>query len=65
MLARNLGMDIVAEGVETKEQLAYLRGLDCEYGQGFLFSHPLDIDAACKLLESADAAEADVLQELR
>jgi EAL domain-containing protein (putative c-di-GMP-specific phosphodiesterase class I) len=42
MLARNLGLDVVAEGVETAEQLAYLKGLDCEYGQGFLFSHPLD-----------------------
>jgi diguanylate cyclase (GGDEF)-like protein/PAS domain S-box-containing protein len=42
MLARNLGLDVVAEGVETEEQLAYLRTLDCEYGQGFLFSRPLD-----------------------
>jgi diguanylate cyclase (GGDEF)-like protein/PAS domain S-box-containing protein len=42
MLARNLGLDVVAEGVETKEQLAYLRALDCEYAQGFLFSQPLD-----------------------
>jgi diguanylate cyclase (GGDEF)-like protein/PAS domain S-box-containing protein len=65
MLARNMGMDIVAEGVETREQLAYLKELKCEYGQGFLFSHPLDIDTACKLLESADAGVPDVLQELR
>jgi diguanylate cyclase (GGDEF)-like protein/PAS domain S-box-containing protein len=65
MLARNMGMDIVAEGVETKEQLAYLKELKCEYGQGFLFSHPLDVDTACKLLESADACATDVLQELR
>ena len=65
MLARNMGMDIVAEGVETAGQLAYLKELKCEYGQGFLFSHPLDIDAACKLLESAGAGGADVLQELR
>ena len=42
MLARNLGLDVVAEGVETEEQLAYLRALDCEYAQGFLFAHPLD-----------------------
>ena len=42
MLARNLGLDVVAEGVETKEQLAYLRALDCEYAQGFFFAHPLD-----------------------
>jgi EAL domain-containing protein (putative c-di-GMP-specific phosphodiesterase class I) len=65
MLARNMGMDIVAEGVETREQLAYLKELKCEYGQGFLFSHPLDLDTACKLLESADAGVPDVLQELR
>jgi EAL domain-containing protein (putative c-di-GMP-specific phosphodiesterase class I) len=42
MLARNLGLDVVAEGVETREQLAYLRALDCEYAQGFFFAHPLD-----------------------
>jgi diguanylate cyclase (GGDEF)-like protein/PAS domain S-box-containing protein len=42
MLARNLGLDVVAEGVETREQLAYLRTLDCEYAQGFYFAHPLD-----------------------
>ena len=65
MLARNMGMDIVAEGVETKEQLAYLKELKCEYGQGFLFSHPLDIETACKLLESADAGVTDVPQGLR
>jgi diguanylate cyclase (GGDEF)-like protein/PAS domain S-box-containing protein len=64
MLARNMGMDIVAEGVETKEQLAYLKELKCEYGQGFLFSRPLDLDTACKLLASADAGLTDILQEL-
>jgi diguanylate cyclase (GGDEF)-like protein/PAS domain S-box-containing protein len=64
MLARNMGMDIVAEGVETPEQLNYLRELRCEYGQGFLFSRPLDIDAACRLLEREHVGEADVLQEL-
>jgi diguanylate cyclase (GGDEF)-like protein/PAS domain S-box-containing protein len=40
-LAQNLGMDVVAEGVETEEQLMLLRKLDCEHGQGFLFSTPL------------------------
>lgn len=45
-LAWNLGMDVVAEGVETPKQLAQLRSLKCEYGQGFLFSKPLDQLAA-------------------
>src|SRR6185436_12397681 len=55
MLARNLGLDVVAEGVETKEQLAYLRALDCEYAQGFFFAHPLDpsqAEAALKTMKS-------------
>src|ERR1700752_5330215 len=41
-LAQNLGMDVVAEGVETEDQLRLLRKLECENGQGFLFSTPLD-----------------------
>jgi len=40
-LAQNLGMDVVAEGVETEDQLRLLRKLDCENGQGYLFSTPL------------------------
>ncbi len=40
-LAQNLGMDVVAEGVETEDQLKLLRKLDCENGQGYLFSTPL------------------------
>jgi diguanylate cyclase (GGDEF)-like protein/PAS domain S-box-containing protein len=40
-LAWNLGMDVVAEGVETTKQLAQLKAVKCEYGQGYLFSSPL------------------------
>jgi diguanylate cyclase (GGDEF)-like protein/PAS domain S-box-containing protein len=40
-LAQNLGMDVVAEGVETEDQLSLLRKLECENGQGYLFSTPL------------------------
>ena len=40
-LAQNLGMDVVAEGVETEDQLRLLQKLECENGQGFLFSTPL------------------------
>jgi diguanylate cyclase (GGDEF)-like protein len=43
-MARALALRVVAEGVETKEQLAILRSLGCDEYQGFLFSHPLPAD---------------------
>ena len=49
-LARNLGMEAVAEGVETAEQLAQLESLGCEYAQGFYFSKAVDGDAASELI---------------
>ncbi len=45
-MARALGCDIVAEGVETKEQLAQLTALDCEYAQGYLVGRPQKVDDA-------------------
>ncbi|HET7921203.1 MAG TPA: GGDEF domain-containing phosphodiesterase, partial [Gammaproteobacteria bacterium] len=49
-LARDLGMDTVAEGVENEEQLALLRELGCPHAQGFLFAPALEARAAEKLL---------------
>jgi diguanylate cyclase (GGDEF)-like protein/PAS domain S-box-containing protein len=49
-LAWNLGMDVVAEGVETTKQLAQLKALKCEYAQGYLFSKPLNREDAEKLM---------------
>jgi diguanylate cyclase (GGDEF)-like protein/PAS domain S-box-containing protein len=49
-LAHQLGMEVVAEGIQTEEQKARLRLLGCEYGQGFLFSEPLSADGAEELL---------------
>jgi diguanylate cyclase (GGDEF)-like protein len=49
-LAQNLGMDVVAEGVETESQRAQLRDFECEFGQGYFFSRPMDSDAAEALL---------------
>ncbi|MBW4617987.1 MAG: EAL domain-containing protein [Cyanosarcina radialis HA8281-LM2] len=49
-LARNLGMNAIAEGIETQEQLEQLKSLGCEFGQGFLFSRPVEAKEARKLL---------------
>jgi len=51
-LARNLGMEVVAEGVESEAQLACLKSLNCEYAQGYLFSKPLTADAGSRFIES-------------
>ena len=50
ILARNLGMKVVAEGIETEQQEELLRSLGCDYGQGYLFAAPLPSVAAEKLL---------------
>ncbi|MBW4456598.1 MAG: EAL domain-containing protein [Nostoc indistinguendum CM1-VF10] len=44
-LAHNLGIDVTAEGIETLEQLELLQKLQCKYGQGYLFSKPVQADA--------------------
>jgi diguanylate cyclase (GGDEF)-like protein/PAS domain S-box-containing protein len=52
-LAWNLGMDVIAEGVETTKQLAQLKALKCEYAQGYLFSKPLSVADVGVLLSDA------------
>ncbi|MBE9225115.1 EAL domain-containing protein [Phormidium sp. LEGE 05292] len=49
-LAHILQMDVIAEGVETTEQLLQLQSLECEYSQGFLFSRPVDRQTAETLI---------------
>jgi EAL domain-containing protein (putative c-di-GMP-specific phosphodiesterase class I) len=49
-MASNLHLEVVAEGVETGEQVAMLKKLQCKYGQGYYFSKPLSADEAALLL---------------
>jgi diguanylate cyclase (GGDEF)-like protein/PAS domain S-box-containing protein len=51
-LSHTLGMDVVAEGVETAQQADELRLLGCEYAQGFYFSQAVDTTTAGRLIES-------------
>lgn len=52
-LANNLNLDVIAEGVETAEQLAHLRHLNCKNMQGHLFSRPLSAESAEKFLRQS------------
>ncbi|MDX1480323.1 MAG: EAL domain-containing protein [Woeseiaceae bacterium] len=49
-MGRNLNMDVVAEGVETEEQLNFLQSLDCTFVQGLLFGDPMSADNYVELL---------------
>jgi diguanylate cyclase (GGDEF)-like protein/PAS domain S-box-containing protein len=49
-LAQNLGMDVIAEGIENLMQMRMLQSLGCQYGQGYYFSKPLDPRDAGSLL---------------
>lgn len=49
-MAGSLGMKVIAEGIETEEQLNGLIELNCDFGQGYLFNVPIDGEAAEKLI---------------
>ena len=60
-LGRSLGITLTAEGVETREQLRFLRAFGAQQAQGYLFAPPLPLAAAAALLER-QAAETDALR---
>ena len=51
-LARELGVDSIAEGIETKNQLILLRELDCHYGQGYFLGKPMHSEKVFELLQN-------------
>ena len=54
-MGRNLQLKVIAEGVETAEQLAFLQTQGCDEGQGYYFSRPVAADQFAKLLETGKA----------
>ncbi len=60
-MANKLNIAVVAEGIETERQLRFLRKINCDYGQGFLFSKPLSINNALLF----DTNNSKSSQELR
>ena len=66
--ARNLNIEVVAEGIETEVQAVQLVKLGCELGQGYLFSKALSRDATTSLLilnGSGESSYPDVMQQKR
>ena len=56
-LANSLGIGVVAEGIETADQVDHLRKMQCPHGQGFWFSRPLNPSAAEELMASSPTWE--------
>jgi diguanylate cyclase (GGDEF)-like protein/PAS domain S-box-containing protein len=50
-LAHSLNLKVVAEGIETSKQLNFLKGLACDFGQGYLISRPVEVEEAIKLVK--------------
>ncbi len=51
VMAHKLGLQVIAEGVETNQQRDLLAGVDCDYGQGFLFAKPMPVEEFNALLQ--------------
>jgi EAL domain-containing protein (putative c-di-GMP-specific phosphodiesterase class I) len=58
-LAHNLGLRIVAEGVESEDAWRHLEALGCDYAQGFFLSRPLPAEAATRLIRERGAVQED------
>ena len=64
-LARSLELDVVAEGVETSEQTAFLMQLGCRYAQGFLLSRPITTDEMTRLLAARNWVTPELIKGAR
>jgi predicted signal transduction protein with EAL and GGDEF domain len=63
-LGTNLGMNVVAEGVESREQVELLKSIGCEYAQGYFFSKPLDATGVIQTLETSEAQHYTLPREI-
>jgi len=59
-LGKNLGLKIVAEGIETQKQLEFLKRLNCDFGQGFLLCKPIPANNIKRLFVNSDSNHANI-----
>jgi EAL domain-containing protein (putative c-di-GMP-specific phosphodiesterase class I) len=57
-LAHGLGLSVVAEGVENRQQLEFLKSLGCDFAQGYFFARPLSADGVQLFLAAGALATA-------
>ena len=62
-MANSLDMKVMAEGIETAEQMNKLINLECDYGQGFFFNTPIDRDVACELINEQSSRRTGLERE--
>ena len=60
VLAHTMGLKVIAEGVETEDQLRYLQSLQCDEMQGFYFSQALSVDKLSELLHTGTRLQASM-----
>ncbi|MEW8584177.1 MAG: bifunctional diguanylate cyclase/phosphodiesterase, partial [Candidatus Thiodiazotropha sp.] len=60
LMAHGIGLEVVAEGVESESQLNQLRNMQCEYAQGFLFSRAITADAFTQMLQDSSKIQSHV-----
>ena len=58
-MAKGLGLESIAEGVETQEQAQMLSAMNCTYAQGYLYSKPLPAQEFTALLAKQSAAKSE------
>ncbi len=63
VMAQQLKLEVVAEGVESKAQLEFLRELSCDYVQGYYFSKPLPVDGLLLYLRQSSVVDARAISE--
>jgi len=63
VIAHTMGIEVVAEGIETNQQLAFLVSIGCDLGQGYFFSKPLSVTDTVNVVENIHSALNECLNE--